>query len=134
MITLLQGERPLQILFLQEEINMIPGSIRTVVIVIALLLTSGSVWSPMAIAAPQVTELKDVGYNVQSTLEDNLKALVGKNVYVVVATGKEYSGTVKAVGTHLLHLEKLSGKEYFDALIRLNSIEAIDTRFREPQR
>jgi hypothetical protein len=41
---------------------------------------------------------------------------------------------VKGVGDHLVHLEKLAGKEHFDALIRIDRIDAIDARFRQIQR
>jgi hypothetical protein len=44
------------------------------------------------------------------------------------------AGVVKEVGDHLVHLEKLDGKEYFDALIRVESINAMDARFRDVQR
>jgi hypothetical protein len=33
-----------------------------------------------------------------------------------------------------MHLEKLDGKDYFDALLRIDNISAIDTRFRDIQR
>jgi hypothetical protein len=33
-----------------------------------------------------------------------------------------------------MHLEKLEGKDYFDALLRIENIIAIDTKFRDIQR
>ena len=104
------------------------------VIVITLLLAGCLVWPPFLHAAPQAVEIKGVGYNVESAFEDNLRTLVGRKVHVTMDSGKEFAGTVKSVGTHLLHLEKIEGKEYFDALIRLERIEAVDTRFRELKR
>lgn len=85
-------------------------------------------------AAPSLVDVEGVGYNVTASLADNLTALLGKKVYVTLESGKTFTGTVKAVGNHLLHLEKLAGKDYFDALIRIDSISAIDTRFREVKR
>lgn len=41
---------------------------------------------------------------------------------------------VKDIGNQLVHLEKLEGKEFFDALIRTEEICAIETRFRTMQR
>jgi small nuclear ribonucleoprotein (snRNP)-like protein len=67
-------------------------------------------------------------------MEDNLKALIGKKVYVTLDSGKSFAGYVKEVGDHLMHLEKLDGKDYFDALLRIENINAIDTRFRNIQR
>ncbi len=82
----------------------------------------------------QPKEIEGIGYNVNATLADNLKSLIGKKVYVTLGSGKVLAGNIKAVGGQLVHLEKIEGKEYFDALIRLESISAIDTRFRGEQR
>jgi small nuclear ribonucleoprotein (snRNP)-like protein len=67
-------------------------------------------------------------------LTDNLKSLIGKKISVTLDSGKTFTGFVKAVGEHLLHLEKLDGKEYFDALLRIENISAIDTRIRDIER
>jgi small nuclear ribonucleoprotein (snRNP)-like protein len=98
--------------------------------ILATLLLSFTV----AGAAPDLVDVEGVGYNVKASLVDNLTALLGQKVYVTLESGKTFTGTVKAVGNHLLHLEKLAGKDYFDALIRIESISAIDTRFREVKR
>jgi small nuclear ribonucleoprotein (snRNP)-like protein len=92
----------------------------------ALLLPAGL----MAAEKPGTDAAESVSYNVNASMQDNLKSLAGKRVYVTLDSGNTMTGTVKEVGNHLLHLEKLDGKEYFDALIRIDSISAIDTRFR----
>lgn len=97
---------------------------------LAILLIS---FAP-ARAATNLVAVEGVSYNVEASLADNLTALLGKKVYVTLESGKTFTGFVKAVGNHLLHLEKLAGKDYFDALIRIDSIGAIDTRFREVKR
>jgi hypothetical protein len=55
-------------------------------------------------------------------------------VSVTIVSGKTLSGFVKEVGIHLIHLEKLEGKDYFDALIRIENISAIEAMFRNYQR
>ena len=85
-------------------------------------------------AKQQVVAIEGINYNVNSSLADNLKSLKGKKVYVTLDSGKTFTGFVKEVGNHLMHLEKLEGKDYFDALIRIENISAIDTRFRNLQR
>jgi len=85
-------------------------------------------------AKSKVVAIEGMSYNVDSSLTDNLKSLSGKKVYVTLDSGKILSGSVKNVGNHLIHLEKLSGKEYFDALIRIEDISAIDAKFRDYQR
>ena len=71
-----------------------------------------------------------IKYLVNASIADNLKSLLGKQVYVTLDSGKTFAGFVKEVGNHLLHLEKLQDKDYFDALIKIEDISAIDTRFR----
>jgi hypothetical protein len=102
----------------------------TMVFLLAMLLL------PIAVAgaATNLVAVEGVGYDVNASLADNLTALLGKKVYVTLESGKTFTGFVKAVGNHLLHLEKLAGKDYFDALIQIDSIDAIDTRFREVKR
>jgi small nuclear ribonucleoprotein (snRNP)-like protein len=85
-------------------------------------------------AENKIATIEGIGYNVNSSMTDNLKALTGKVVYISLDSGKTYTGIVKAVGDHLVHVEKLEGKEYFDALISIQNIRAIDTRFRDFQR
>jgi hypothetical protein len=87
-----------------------------------------------AVAKPKVVAIEGMSYNVNSSLADNLKSLVGKRVSVTIVSGKTLSGFVKEVGIHLIHLEKLEGKEYFDALIRIENISAIEAMFRKSQR
>ncbi len=88
---------------------------------------------PAAVMAKSVA-IEGISYNVNATMTDNLKLLVGKKVHISLDSGATFAGTVKKVGQHLLHLEKLEGKDFYDALIRLKDITAIDTRFREFQR
>jgi len=85
-------------------------------------------------AKSKVVAIKGISYNVNSSLADNLKSLIGKKVYVTLDSGKTFAGFVKEVGNHLVHLEKLDGKDYFDALVRIENISAIDTRFRDIKR
>ena len=63
-------------------------------------------------------------------LADNLIAMKGKTVAVSLSSGQIMTGVVKDVQNNLLHLEKLSQKEFYDALIRLDQIVAIEVRVR----
>ncbi len=85
-------------------------------------------------AAAKTKAIKGMSYNVNASLEDNLKSLIGKRAYITTDSGAKFIGTVKAVGNHLLHLEKLDRREYFDALILIEDISAIDALFREFER
>ncbi len=96
--------------------------------VLCLTLPSG------AEAKMKIEPIEGMSYNAEASLAENLKSLVGKKVTVTINSGSTFTGSVKTVGAHLVHLEKLVGKEYFDALIRIENIAAIDTMFRQPKR
>ncbi len=101
-----------------------------IVILLTMLFPVGYLTTPEK-AEAGVVPIEGIKYDVNFSLEDNLKSFVGKRVYVTLDSGKTFVGIVKEVGNHLIWLEKLEGKEFFDALIRINSITAIDTRFRD---
>ena len=104
-------------------------------IAVAVLFSTVLFTNPKeAVANPKVVAIEGMGYNVNSSLADNLKSMVGKKVSVTIVSGKTLSGFVKEVGIHLIHLEKLDGKDFFDALIRIENISAIEAMFRNYQR
>jgi len=104
-------------------------------VALAILLYATIFLLPMEVEAKsKVVAIKGISYNVNSSLADNLKSLIGKKVYVTLDSGKTFAGFVKEVGNHLMHLEKLERKDYFDALLRIENISAIDTKFRDFKR
>ena len=70
-------------------------------------------------------------FDLSLSLVDNLKSYTGKNVFIHLNSGKTLQGYVKAVGNGLVHLEKLTGKDFYDALIRIEEICAMEAKFRE---
>ncbi|TDU32363.1 hypothetical protein DFR24_1757 [Panacagrimonas perspica] len=60
-----------------------------------------------------------------------LKDRNGKKVTVVLQSGTELSGKIKDVGSNTLTLTELSGKEFFDAVVDLDDISAVQYRARE---
>ena len=86
---------------------------------LAVCLSCALLLVPAQVSArPQVVPVEGASFNVSASMVDNLQTFVGKKVTVTLDSGKTLVGIVKAVGDHLLHLEKLQGKEYFDALVR----------------
>ena len=71
-----------------------------------------------------------ITYNLNSSLENNLRLLAGKKISVFLSSGSTMSGTLKDVKNGLLHLEKLSGKSFYDALIRTKEIIAFEAQVR----
>ncbi len=105
------------------------GLALTVVFYVTILILPAEVE-----AKPQVVAVEGVSYNVNTTLKDNLGLLVGKRVEIAIDSGQSFTGSVKKVGNSSVHLEKLEGKSYFDALVQIKSITAISTRFRTVER
>ena len=90
--------------------------------------------SPVSTAGSKVVPVEGMHFTINASMMDNLNALAGKKVLVTLDGGKTLAGIVKSVGQHLLHLEKIERKEFFDSLIRLDNIQAIEVQFRKYQR
>jgi hypothetical protein len=90
-----------------------------------------AVWSPVEGQTKKVTPLEGVQFDTSHTMVDNLKAHVGKDVIVDLRSGKTLQGYVKSVGNGLVHIEKLAGKDFYDALVRTEDISAIEVKFRD---
>ena len=107
--------------------------VRSLLLVLIMLFISLSLIGLPSDAAAQKGQKmrKGVSYNVDENMGRNLKAMEGRRISITLDSGKTFSGIVKKVGRHLIHLEKLDGKEYYDALIRIDKIMAIDARFRK---
>lgn len=93
----------------------------------AVLLTTLLYSAGFTGAEEQAEQLQ---YSLNMSLEDNLRLFTGKQVTVTLTSGGGFSGRVKDVKNGLLHLEKLTDKSYYDALIRTEHISAFDTQVR----
>ncbi len=90
--------------------------------------------SPLSIAGSKVIPIEGVHFTINASIMVNLNALMGKKVVITLDGGKTLAGKIKSVGQHLVHLEKIERKEFYDSLIRIDSIQAIDVQFRKFQR
>ena len=63
-------------------------------------------------------------------VKDILSEFSGKRVSVTLESGSGIEGVITKVGDHLVHFSRLTGKEYFDALIRIDKIIAVTIRTR----
>lgn len=89
----------------------------------AALLVATLAWATPASAA-------ELRVSPTDTLESVLKAQKGR-VTVRLRSGQELTGSVRSVDTRLLHLGTVAGKEFFDAVVPLDAIEAILVRTKE---
>ena len=101
-----------------------------IVAMLILFLMAGLVCSRHTVqAAREVKEF--VKLNAGIPIADNLITFKGKSVTVTLSSGKQMTGIVRDVINNHLHLERLSLKEFFDALIRIDHISAIEARVRQ---
>ena len=106
---------------------------RIVPAALALLIALLAGYAMMVKSAPagEPEKAEVVQLNVNFSLADNLAALKGQTVTVTMTAGQPLSGTVKEVKNGLLHLEKLVGKEFYDALVVIGDISAVELRMRK---
>lgn len=77
------------------------------------------------------TPVEGARFDTSFPLKENLNTYMGKDVYILLRSGQTIQGYVKSVGNHFLHLERLAGKDFYDALVRIDDISAVEARFRE---
>lgn len=65
------------------------------------------------------------------TVQSVLAAQKGARVTVRVRSGQELTGVVREVNARVVQLGAVSGKEYFDAVVPLEAVDAVLVRTRE---
>ena len=66
-----------------------------------------------------------VEFNPYIGMKENLLRNIGKRIAVRITTGEPIEGTIVKVGDQNVHLSKLAGRDYYDAIVRIDKIEAI---------
>jgi hypothetical protein len=91
----------------------------------SLLLLAAALGSPVPLRA-QDAALEVNADAVKVTLERQ----AGKRVRLKLVSGQDMEGTVVSVGTAAVHVSRLVGMEFFDAVVRLDQIAAVIVRVR----
>lgn len=74
---------------------------------------------------------KKMVVEAQDTMASVLKRLEGKTVRVRLAGGSdEVVGKLESVGKELAHLSNLQGREFFDAVVRVDQVAAVSMQVR----
>ena len=94
------------------------------VALLALALASAAVPLGPALAQEKI-ELRDA-----DTVKAVLERLAGKRVALVMRSGTELTGTVAKVSAQAVHLAELGGREFFDAVVSLDQVQAVVVRAR----
>jgi hypothetical protein len=90
-----------------------------------VILLSLALFARVAVADDAKTAMNDL-----TTVKDVLAQHVGKRVAVRTDDSESLDGTVAKVTEQLVYLEKLTGKEFFDAVVRIDRISSITLRMR----
>ncbi len=83
------------------------------------------IFSPMLMAGENKLEIRD-----SDTITDVLQRNIGKNVELKLVSGDTLRGKVAKVTQHVVHVSKLTGKEFYDAIVRKDNISAVIIRIR----
>jgi hypothetical protein len=102
-------------------------------VVVPQWLTVLAIGGMFALTTPSAMLAEDQSLTVQGNqvLRDNLQKKVGAKVTLQLSGGQEISGKVMEVGETAVHLSELTGKEFYDAVVRLDYISALVVRVRD---
>ncbi len=100
-------------------------------VLLAVIICGGLSLIHTAALAKDATAIEWSKFNTDASLADNLKIYTGRDIQVHLRSGKTIQGYVKSVGSHFLHLEKLAGRDFYDALVRIDDISAFEAKFRD---
>jgi hypothetical protein len=64
------------------------------------------------------------------TMRDALAKLTGKDAEIVLTNGKSYRGKIGSVGSETVLVTQIAGKEFYDVLIELDEVAAVELRVR----
>ncbi|MEO6027632.1 MAG: hypothetical protein ABIR79_12260 [Candidatus Binatia bacterium] len=84
----------------------------------------------MLVATVAVAGADEAGLSTAGTMRDALGTLAGKDVEVVLSNGKSYRGKVGSVGNETVLVTQIAGKEFYDVLIELDEVAAVEVRVR----
>jgi cyclopropane fatty-acyl-phospholipid synthase-like methyltransferase len=76
-----------------------------------------------------------IGAELDVKQDDSVQSLLaaqkGKRVTVRTRSGQEFTGTVKTVSPKLVQVSQVAGKEFFDAVVPLEAVEAVLVRTKD---
>jgi len=81
--------------------------------------------------AKSIVPIEGAKFDVSLSMKENLNLFIGRDVFVHLRSGKTLQGYIKAVGNDFIHLEKLAGRDFYDAFIRIEDISAMEAKFRD---
>ena len=94
---------------------------------LAVMIMAAAVHLPVGVLHAQQEKLE---VSDADTVKVVLERQLGKRVAVVLSTGQEMNGVVTKVTRDMLHLSEVTGREFYDAVVPLDRINAVVIRVR----
>jgi len=66
--------------------------------------------------------------NIHESMKDQLARHKGKHITLRLTSGCELEGELEELGDQVLQLTELTGMEFYDAIVRLDTIAALVVR------
>ena len=85
----------------------------------------------MSLAFAVSTHAVELDLKAGDSVESVLAAQKGKKVTLKTRSGQEITGTVKMVSPKLVQVSQVAGKEFFDAVVPLEAVEAVLVRTKD---
>ena len=95
-----------------------------------LQLRTQAILSLLRPPTPQAPSRPEVKINVHESMKEILRRYKGKHIRIHLIAGNEFEGDLTEVGEDVVHLTELAGMDYYDALVRIESITALILRAR----
>ena len=87
----------------------------------ALLLAGLAVFPAPAAFADEVK----FDLQANKTMKELMVEFTGKRVAIRLESGEQIEGTVTMAGNSLAHISRLSGKDFYDAVVSIDKISAV---------
>jgi len=84
--------------------------------------------SVLALAPAAMAEDAKLVVTGAAPIRDTLKTMTGAKVSLRTVSGEEIGGTVAETGENAVRLTELTGRELFDAVVRLDHVSAVIVR------
>lgn len=106
--------------------------VRSQVRIAFVLVVAATAFAAAASAQqPSAVEERKMVLEEQDSMASVLKRLEGKTVRLRLAgSGDELVGKLQKVGKELAHVSDLSGREFFDAVVRIDQVAAVSVQVR----
>lgn len=106
--------------------------VRSQVRIAFVLVVAATAFAAAASAQqPSAIEERKMVLEEQDSMASVLKRLEGKTVRLRLAgSGDELVGKLQKVGKELAHVSDLSGREFFDAVVRIDQVAAVSVQVR----